>query len=249
MTRAAVLRWALPAAFLFLIFLVSTLPARHVLGWLGGAQLAVQDVEGTPWRGRLQRLAFERTQFGPVVWQLRLPPLLTGRLEYQLFVQSGRGGGELRAGRALFGAPYIHDAQLSLSAAEVARQLRLTLVGLGGDFLVDVDTLRLTGAWPSALRGELRWQDALLLSPQPLGLGNLHMQLDLREGQVVGSLGDAGGPLELAGEFILAPDRSYRLDALLQARAGAAAPLREALSLLGKPDAQGRYRLRYSGTL
>lgn len=249
MSRKALLRWALPAGAVFLMFLVLTLPARHVLGWLGGGQFAAQGIDGTPWRGRVQRLAVRQTALGPVVWQLRPLRLLTGRLEYRLFVQSGAGGGELRAGRALFGAPYVREAQLSLPAADLARQLRLTLVGLGGDFLLDLDTLRLSGGWPGELAGELRWQGARLTQPQRLDLGDLRLRLELRGGDIVGILGDDGGPLELGGELTLTQDRGYRLDALLKPRAAAAPQLRQSLGLLGNPDAQGRYRLQYSGTL
>lgn len=249
MTRATVLRWALPAGILFLAFLVLTLPARHVLGWVGGGQLAVQDIDGTPWRGRVQRLAIQQTSLGPVVWQLRPLRLLIGQLEYQLFVQSGAGGGELRAGRGLVGAPYVRAARLSLPAADIARMLRLNLVSLGGDFLIDIDTLRVMGGWPGELQGELRWQDARLVQPQRIGLGNLRMQLELRDGTIVGVLGDDGGPLELGGEFILGPDRNYRLDALIKPRAEADPQLRDSLGMLGNPDAQGRYRLQYSGVL
>jgi general secretion pathway protein N len=247
MTRTTVLRRALYAGALFLAFLVLTLPARHVLGWLGDGQLAVQHIVGTPWRGRVQRVDFGRTSLGPVVWELRLLRLLTGRLEYRLYVQSGPGGGELHAGRSLFGTPYVREAQLSLPAAELARQLRLTLVSLGGDFLADIDTLRLSGGWPGELRGQLRWQGARLTQPQRVELGDLRMQIELRDGNVVGILGDDGGPLELGGEFTLGQDRGYRLDALLKPRATAGQPLRDSLSLLGNPDAQGRYRLQYSG--
>lgn len=249
MNRATVLRWALPAGALFLVFLVLTLPARHVLGWAGGGQLAAQGIEGTPWRGRVQQIAVQQTGVGPVVWQLRPAALLMGRLEYQLFVQSGAGGGELRAGRGLFGAPYVRAARLSLPAAELARQLRLNLVSLGGDFLVDIDTLRLSGGWPGELAGAVRWQGARLVQPQRMALGDLRMQLELRGGNIVGVLGDDGGPLELGGEFTLGQDRRYRLEALLKPRAGAEQPLRDALQLLGNPDAQGRYRLQYSGAL
>lgn len=249
MTRTTVLRWALPGGVLFLIFLVLTLPARHVLGWLGGGQLAVQGIEGTPWRGRVHQLAFQQNTLGPLVWQLRPLRLLVGRLEYRLFVQSGGGGGELRAGRGLFGDPYVRAAQLSLPAADLARMLRLNLVSLGGDFLIDIDTLRISGGWPGELQGQLRWQDARLVQPQRIGLGNLRMQLELRDGNVVGVLGDDGGPLELGGEFSLGPDRQYRLDALLKPRAEADPQLRQSLGLLGNPDAQGRYRLQYSGAL
>lgn len=248
--KAVILRWAAPAAILFLVFLAITLPARHVLGWLGLGQVAMQDIEGTVWTGRIARLGLGRTVVGPLAWRLRPTALLAGRLEYQVFVQSGSGGGELRAGRGLFGDPYLADVQLSLPAADVVRQLPLSMVQSGGDFLLDVTRASFDAGWPQELDGLLTWQGAKVLQPAPLELGTLTMQLGLREGQVIGTLGAAAeGPLELGGEFRLGPDRRYVLDALAKPRAAASPDLRQNLGLLGKPDAQGRYRLQLSGTL
>lgn len=242
-------RWALGALALLSVFLVLTLPATHFLGWFGGGRVAAQGIEGTAWRGRVERLAIDGFPFGPVVWQMRPLALLAGRIEYQLFVQSGSGGGELRFGRSLFGSNRVRDAQLTLPAAEVGRRLGLSMVTLAGDFQLDIAELSQAGGWADALEGQALWQNAQVLQPRPLPLGTLQMQLGLREERIVGTLGDQGGPLELTGEFVMGADRQYQLDALIKPRASADPQLREALGLLGNPDAQGRYRLRYSGAL
>ncbi|HEY9198611.1 MAG TPA: type II secretion system protein N [Gammaproteobacteria bacterium] len=243
-------RWALAALALLLVFLVLTLPAPHFLGWFGGGRVAAQGIEGTAWRGRVERVAIDGFPLGPVVWQMRPLALLAGRLEYQLFVQSGSGGGELRFGRSLFGSTRVSDAQLTLPAAEAGRRLGLTMATLDGDFHVDIADLSLVDGWADALEGQALWQKAQVLQPSPLPLGTLQMQLGLREGRIVGALSDdPNGPLELSGEFVLGAERQYQLDALIKPRAGADPQLREALGLLGNPDAQGRYRLQYSGTL
>lgn len=243
------LRWALPAAALFLFFLTITLPAQHALGWFGGGRLAVAGIEGTAWQGSVQRLAVGGFALGPVVWELRPFALLTGRIEYQLFVQSGNGGGELRVGRGLFGAPGARDVRLTLPAADIGRQLRLPLVTLGGDFQIDAAEVAFADAWVETLQAQVLWQAAQTVQPSPVSLGTLQMQLSLRDGRIVGALGDQGGPLELGGEFSMGTDRRYQLNAVLKPRAAADPQLREALGLLGNPDAQGRYRLQYSGTL
>lgn len=240
-------RWALGALALLSVFLVLTLPATHLLGWFGGGRVAAQGIEGTAWRGRAERLAIDAFTFGPVVWQLRPLALLAGRVEYQVFVQSGFGGGELRVGHGLFGSTRLSDVQLTLPAAEAGRRLGLTLAG---DFQLDIEELSLADGWADALEGQALWQSAQVLQPSPLPLGTLRMQLGLREGRIVGVLGDdPNGPFELTGEFVMAADRQYQLDALIKPRASADPQLREALGLLGNPDAQGRYRLRYSGAL
>jgi hypothetical protein len=248
MTRAS-LRVAVMATVLFLFFLLLTLPARHVWGWLGDGQLAVQDIEGTLWQGRVARLVHPAFSTGPLAWQLRPQALLRGRIEYQLFMQSGAGGGELRAGRGLLTGVYVADAHLTLPAAELAQRLHLQLVSVAGDFQIDLDELRLSDAGIGALQGIMVWRGAQFIQPSALTLGHLQMQLGLREGQVVGTLSDQGGPLELTGELLIEADKRYRLDAYLKPRADADASLREALGMLGAPDAQKRYRLQYSGSL
>lgn len=248
MTRPS-LRWALPAAALFIMFLALTLPATHVLGWVGGGRIAAAGIEGTAWSGRAERLAVGGHALGPVVWHWRPLALFAGRIEYHVFAQHDTGGGELRLGRGLTGALSARAMQITLPAAEIGQQLRLPLVTLGGDFQVDVAELDVADGWVESLEGQIVWQGAQLRQPNPLALGTLTLQLALRDGHVVGTLGDQGGPLELAGEFTLGADRAYRLNALLKPRGNADPQLRQALGLLGNPDAQGRYRLQYSGTM
>lgn len=242
-------RLVLAALALWLIFLLVTLPAQHMLGWFGGERLAAQGVDGSLWKGRAERLAVDGFAFGPVVWQLRPLALLTGRIEFHCFVQSGHGGGELRLGKNVFGTTGVRDVRLTLPAADIGRQLQLPLVTVDGDFLIDLDEVRPADGWIESLRGEVSWQAARVLQPAPVPLGTLTMQLEMRDGRVVGVLGDEGGPLELSGEFGVDANRTYQIDALLKPRADADQQVRQALGLLGAPDAQGRYRLRYSGRL
>ncbi len=242
------IRWTGVTVIVFAAFLVLTLPARHVLGWVGGGQLAVQGVEGSAWRGRVLRAALNQQVVGPLVWQFDPVMLLTGRVEYRMYAQSGNGGGELRAGINLLGTRYVRDAQLSVPAADLAQSLRLNLVALGGNFQSDIQELDFSDGWVSALEGQIVWQDAQVQQSSQVALGNLQMQLNLRDNQIVGALGDQGGPLELGGEILIGQDKSYRLDALVKARDGADPQLQQALQMLGNPDAQGRYRLQLNGT-
>lgn len=242
------IRWTVVTVIVFITFLVLTLPARHMLGWIGGGQLAVQGVDGSAWRGRVFRLALNQQAVGPLVWQFDPLMLLTGRTEYRVYVQSGNGGGELRTGVSLLGTRYVRDAQLSIPAADIAQQLQLNLVSLGGNFQTDIDKLNFNAGWIDALEGRIVWQDAQVQDPSQVELGNLQMQLSLRDTQIVGALSDDGGPLELSGEVFIGQDKSYRLNALVKARDGADPQLQQALQLLGDPDAQGHYRLQLNGT-
>jgi hypothetical protein len=78
-------------------------------------------------------------------------------------MQSGTGGGELRAGRGLLAGVYVTDAHLTLPAAELAQRLQLDLVSLAGDFQIDLDELRLSDAGISALQGVMVWRGAVVI--------------------------------------------------------------------------------------
>lgn len=245
--KQAARRWAVPAVVLFLFFLLLTLPARQIWAWLSDGQLAAQDIQGTLWSGRAARVVHPIFSAGPIVWHIRPQALLLGRLEYQVFVQSDAGGGELHAGIGVFAGRYIEDVHLTQSAADVARRISNNMFALSGDFQFDLDQLQLSADGITALHGVVIWRDARVAQPSAMVLGHVQIQLALRDGRVVGTLGDEGGPLEVTGEVQIGMDRAYQLNIQLKPRSNADANLQQSLALLGAPDAQGRYHVQYSG--
>ena len=184
------------------MFSVVDLAGAACLGLCDG-QLAVQDIEGTLWQGRVARLV--HPAFSTVRWHgdCDRRPCCAGVSNISYSCKAVRAVAEPRAGRGLLAGVYVTDAHLTLPAAELAQRLQLDLVSLAGDFQIDLDELRLSDAGISALQGVMVWRGAQFIQPSALMLGHLQMQLGLREGQVVGTLSDQGGPLELTGELLI----------------------------------------------
>ena len=244
--------WLMLGGGAYALFLVATIPAEMALGMVRNRMpdLAATGVEGTVWRGRAQALHAAALDIGPVAWSFRPLALPMLRLEYDAFFQAPGGGGELRLGRGLFGDPAIRALRASFDAGTVQQWLRLPGVALAGRFETDIDRLVPgEGRVPAAVEGRITWMDARVTRPVDLALGALELVLETEEQQILGRLGDKGGPLEVSGELFLTPGGSYRIEGRLKPRPEAGAGLRDALALLGSPDRDGRYRFSYAGRL
>ena len=138
-----------------------------------------------------------------------------------------------------------------LPVTELARLGPSLPLGLDGMVSLTLPALVVdSGGRIVAAEGSVVWHQAAMTAPQALELGDLQLQLHTENaGQVVGDISDRGGPLRVEGTLQLTPDGGYRVTATLAAAPDAPAALAQSLGWLGKPDAQGRYRLNYNGRL
>lgn len=236
----------LAALCVLALFLLFTWPAER---WLSGLPepLAVQAPEGTLWRGRAAVLVAGPLRFESLRWQLRPASLALGRLGFRLTTDSPAGEARIAAG--LTGRWWLRIPRAEL-AAEFFRPLldRWGIEASGRLLIAELDASG-RGDWPDRLEGEIVWKAAALAAPLNLPLGDLQARLRGEGDALLAELGDRGGPLAVDGSARLERDGHYRLDLSLRPRADAPPALRDALGLLGAPDASGAYRLRAAGVL
>jgi hypothetical protein len=123
-------------------------------------------------------------------------------------------------------------------------------VQIEGEFSTRIETLSLVNSALGNVQGTVVWHGATVTSPMQVPLGDLRVELSTAaDGNVVGQVSDAGGPLELSGEVILSPQGTYRMELNLATRAGASTELEQALGMLGRPGPGGKRRITYSGRL
>lgn len=78
-------------------------------------------------------------------------------------------------------------------------------------------------------------------------LGDYELRLSTEDGEIVAAVTTLAGVLEASGGGRMKPDRSYELSLQLRPRADAPPLVANLLRQLGRPDAQGYYRLQRSG--
>lgn len=249
-------RWSLLALGfgVYLAVAVGSFPASLAYRWFGPEPLRLASIEGTIWNGRAAHGAVAGLPFADLRWQLHPAALLTGRIS--LTAESRIADGFANASvEAAKGRLELRDVRASLRLESVRSVLNLGAVQ--GDLSVALDRLELSGGLPVVAEGRLTLGNLVAppLFPTPgvtsIPLGNYRAELTAGDQPgIVATVTDEGGPLELAGRVMLAPDRSFTLDALIRPRPEAPAVLVEGLELVtGEPNATGHRKFVQQGTL
>ncbi len=240
----------------YLIFLLMLFPASTAWVWFSpkGSPLQLQGISGSIWQGDAAAASWRGQAIGTLHWDLKLLPLLLGKLGAGFSLQSAQGylQGEARAPLA-FGSIQLADLKGQFPLAEIMPLMpRMPIpVGLAGTASLDIPQLGVDLATLAVYaEGRLNWHGAEVLSPQAFKMGNLQADITTDDkGVVAAQLKDMGGSLKLEAQFQLRPDRSYSLSGTVATGAGAEASLQQALAWLGKADAGGKHRLNLNGKL
>jgi len=123
---------------------------------------------------------------------------------------------------------------------------------VSGRIEVDLAEIRLTiTGLPQSATGTARLLDAITTVGRPLPLGDFSAELRPRDDApgIVGTISDMGGPLTLTGQVTLEPSGRYVFSGQAGVRDPNNRPLKQALSLLGRPGRDGQWRIDYAGQL
>lgn len=242
----------------YLLGLVFTLPARDALGLASqqlqarGITLAAGAVDGSAWSGRAAPLMVNRIMLDAARWDLRVWPLLAGRVAAELDLRQGDAFARGDAAVSRGGAIWLDGVDARLPASRIAEFIPPGLpVALEGAFSSRIASLEFDGRRFSDVAGRVVWSGAAITAPMALTLGDLVAELGTDEtGEwVVADVRDAGGPLALSGEIAVNAVGAYRVELRMGARESAPDQLKQTLGLLGQPDREGRYTLRLNGRL
>lgn len=233
--------------------LVATAPATLFdarIAALSGGRMRMADAAGTIWRGSGELVLLPSATRQPVRWRLDALPLFRGEVRGTITAQ-GAPGATIAYGGDHF---ELRDLDLSLPAASIVRAAGATKigVGVGGNLVVHVEHL----LWlPNTLDTQLsaQWREASVPGARAgasIALGEVSVDLNGRGAELSGPVHNAGGDVEISGELAVAAAGSSKLDLTLRQRATdreRAENVAAALSMLGSPDGQGGYRVRWAG--
>lgn len=240
----------------YALSLLATVPAERVYAFAQpllaekSPGLGLYGLEGTLWDGRARSVSFNEYPLGTLQWKLSIPPLLLGRVSVDWQLQSESGYIAGHSGVSLSGAIVTEDAEGRLPVADAARHIRLVPVPLDGMLSLRIDRLALENGKITGADGVVMWHTAAVSGSTPLVLGDLGIEFATDEtGKIEGKISDKGGPLQISGTVTLTQDGQYHMAATLGAGPDAPPELRQSLSLMGRPDPKGRYKLNFSGKL
>lgn len=197
--------WLLLIGALLLGIIAATLPARVALRLVPAGMLPVQldEVSGSIWSGRAERVLRGDAELGRLEWKLHPWSLLRGQIDADLRLQGAEldGSGRIRVAGA--GDLRVEGARLRLPASRLDRLLDIPTLSMTGRVELELDALELRGRVPVALKGKANWREAGVSGSEQAVFGTLLAEFGaLPDGGFGGSVRDSGeGPLALEGQF------------------------------------------------
>lgn len=239
--------WSLAALALLGVLLLVLAPASWAWQWFGAgrAPVVLEGISGSVWNGRAERWIVRGVALGSLRWQLAPGALLRGNLSGTLAADGDQVNGKL----AFFGI----DQRWTLSQIEgrfpallLAPALDIPGVRLGGTVLLSFPQVQLVDGRLIGADGSARWQPLEVIGTRPLSLPGLRFDVRSRDGVGIdATVADLGGPLSISGE-LRSDGVDFSADIALRAREPSD-DLRQALALVGQPQADGSTRLRIEG--
>jgi general secretion pathway protein N len=244
----------LAGILLLAIALAASAPAALLdapLAEASGGRLRIASAEGTVWNGSGDLVLLPGGIRRPLAWHIDAWPLLRGDVHGTIAGESGAA----KPAEFTYGprAAELRDFDLALPMDSVllSAGVPAAFAGAGGRIAAHVGRLVRT---PDALdaRLTLQWLDASLSGPGPgyrIALGDVRLDADGTGPEVIATLSNRGGDLEISGQVVLRAASAPAIDAVVRTRPGVERDRAEAaataLALVGAPDGQGGYRLAW----
>ncbi len=241
-------RFLLLGAAAWLLFLVATFPAAHAYRLLQEhlPGVVLSGIEGTLWSGSADLLQAHGVRLENLEWEMRLWPLLLGRLDVALQVREKELQLKGHLGRTIGGALYLEQLQGRIPISRIQELTPYRVPELGGVLRFENLEISLADGLLRRLSGEVQWSGARLTLGSPLELGGFVLQLQSDSGQTTGTLRDNGGPLQAEGVLKLTPEGEYSFNGVFTPK-DSSSELAGRMRMLGSPNAAGGYPFEYSG--
>jgi len=249
-------RWLLPAgAFAFLAFAVALTPARLLADLAGLGGIVVSNPTGTAWRGEASAVRGAGVALGRTRWTLHPAALLAGRVGADLDVMLADGFLRGYASVGMGGSLHLEEVEAASPLAAARRLLPVPVTG--GQATARIESLAVEERWPRTAVGTVRVADVPLLLPGAPGADEATGSFEVRfdtvdaadDGELVGTLRDLGGALELSGEVRLYPPGDYEVSGRVRPRDDAPRALADSLNLLGPPGPDGTRPFSLAGSI
>ena len=232
----------------YLLILVTTFPAARLTGMLEQrlSDLSILAVSGSVFSGKAGRVVWQDLDLGSMHWQFSPLALLLGRVEYSVELMHPANAGQLAAGMTLFGNAYVHDLELKLLPDRIINHYSPVEVQTGGEWWLDFEEIDVNDVFSGSTSGTIAWQDAVILAPVNMVLGQLKLDVQGNNAALLGEIVE-GGALGASGNASLLVDGGYQLDITLQPGPDATAETFDMLVDGALLQSNGNYLIRQSG--
>jgi hypothetical protein len=240
--------------FFVILALIIEAPATLLEGRLAaisGGRAHVSNTSGTLWRGAGE-LVLDDGVRRRIAWRLDPWALLRGEVRGTLAGDGAAPDARFAVGRDRLELDGVALA-MPIAALQRAAGASSMLANASGEVAIRVDRL-VRDADAIDVQLALQWRDASISgpgTPSRIALGDIQVEMSGRGAEVSGPIANRGGEVEIDGKVTASANGRTRLEANIRPRPGIdkahADAIAKALSTVGIPDAQGGYRVAWSG--
>lgn len=229
----------------FLIGACLKFPARVAYDWFAPNSLQLSGIDGSPWHGEAAAGTANDLYFTRLKWAFKPLALITGKLSFQISVDTSAGPISTSVGIGLGGTLSMSDLQgrLSLDALHPA----LHANRIDGILNIQLQSLVLQNGWPSEVNGRIDIGNLFAGALGSTPLGNFTAEFSTGDDGIVAEVEDAGAIFDVIGTIRLGDDRSYSLLGFVAENSKTPAAIKQNLRLLGSPDQNGQRQFRFEG--
>ena len=230
----------------FAIGIITKFPARVAAHFVPEA-VSISGLSGTIWNGRAGAVLVSGIYLRNVEWQARPLALFTGKLALSIKASPVSGFIESDLAVGFGGAVSLSDLNASMPLSVLADAVQVP--GLGGSASLAFDNLSLRDGVPDSATGTLNIANLNVPTVHSNSLGGYSLEFVDLDDDVVASIEDTDGVIDIAGMLTVSGDRSYSLLAQLAAKPETPSDLARQLAFLPDGNAEGQHELRLEGSL
>jgi len=233
----------------YLVFVIQQLPISFVLSSLPlPNNVSLGSATGNVWQFELTHVQVDDVRVNQVRVDLREASLLT--LDPTFDVQFGSPMAFGPEGSAtisgLATAMVVEHANVMLPANDIAQRLPLLVPAQAkSDVTLQLNRFEMGKPVCQELDGQVEWRAAAVeVMEQHIELGDLSAKLACDKGEIIAAI-SPDNSLGLTFEAVISENFRVHGDGHIQPTAETPEAIKQSLPFLGKPDNQGRYRLRF----
>jgi len=229
----------------FFVFLLVSFPARVAYRWFSPASVQISGLKGSIWNGTAREMSAYGIYLRSPVWRMKPQYAVLGQLAYSIEGSAAPGFVSTDVAVSFGGTVTMTDLRASLPLHFLEKTF--SLPGLAGDATVRFERLQFVGGLPVAADGFVEVVDLMIPVVHQSSIGGYRADFFTQQDEVVASVEDTDGIVDLAGSLRITADRNYRFLGRLGAKAETPDNMRQQMRLLGSVDERGQYELRLEG--
>ena len=243
-------RYLAAGVVVYLLVLAGSFPAAHITKRIEQQvdDLSLLAVSGSVFSGQAGQLVYQDLDLGAVRWQFQPWALLLGRLEYKVDLVQPGNNGQAIIGVTFAGNAYGRDLEMRLLPDRIINHYSPVSVKTSGVIQLVIETFDVGPDSLQDVAGLIDWQDALIIEPIDLLLGQVSLSL-LSEGDGLAGTFEDGGVLGIAGEIVLLPAGKYNISMVLNPGSDVDTATLDLLEHAAQLQPDGSYTINTSGQL